>query len=189
MKEHNPSLPHTDVLSEYTLFLDRDGVLNLPIVDDYARKADDLVLVEDIVQSMSSLIGLFKRVVLVTNQQGVGRELMSERDLEDVHLKLYLALKSQGIVWFDAAFFAPYLKTEDHAWRKPSNGMLLMAKEYFNDIDFSKAIMVGDSPGDMKLADTVGLLKVRIENPQFSFDNQDFTFPTLASFVSHLLKD
>ncbi|HAY87963.1 MAG TPA: hypothetical protein DCY51_00805 [Bacteroidetes bacterium] len=189
MKEHKPSLPHTDVLSEYTLFLDRDGVLNLPIVDDYARKADDLVLVEDIVQSMSSLIGLFKRVVLVTNQQGVGRELMSERDLEDVHLKLYLALKSQGIAWFDAAFFAPYLKTEDHAWRKPSNGMLLMAKEYFNDIDFSKAIMVGDSPGDMKLADTVGLLKVRIENPQFSFDNQDFTFPTLASFVSHLLKD
>jgi hypothetical protein len=41
----------------------------------------------------------------------------------------------------------------------------------------------------MKLADTLGLLKVKIENPQFTFDNQDFTFATLASFVSHLSKD
>jgi histidinol phosphatase-like enzyme len=67
--------------------------------------------------------------------------------------------------------------------------MLLKAKEYFPDIDFSKAMMIGDSPGDMKLADTLGLLKVKIENPQFTFDNQDFTFATLASFVSHLSKD
>jgi hypothetical protein len=50
-------------------------------------------------------------------------------------------------------------------------------------------MMIGDSPGDMKLADTLGLLKVKIENPQFAFDNQDFTFATLASFVSHLSKD
>jgi histidinol-phosphate phosphatase family protein len=189
MKEHKPFLPSKDVLLEYTLFLDRDGVLNLPIVDDYARKADDLILVEDIVHTMSSLAVFFKRIILVTNQQGVGREVMSEIDLENVHLKMYNALKIVNQQWFDVAFFAPYLKTENHTWRKPSNGMLLKAKEYFSDIDFSKAMMIGDSPGDMKLADTLGLLKVKIENPQFAFDNQDFTFATLASFVSHLSKD
>jgi histidinol-phosphate phosphatase family protein len=158
-------------------------------VDDYARKADDLILVEDIVHTMSSLADFFKRIILVTNQQGIGRKVMSDTDLENVHLKLHNALKIKNQYWFDAAFFAPYLKTEEHTWRKPSNGMLLKAKEYFPDIDFSKAIMVGDSPGDMSLADTVGLLKVKIDNPQFSFDNQDFTFATLASFVSHLSKD
>jgi histidinol-phosphate phosphatase family protein len=189
MKEHKSSLPSKDVLSEYTLFLDRDGVLNLPIVDDYARKADELILVENIVHTMSNLAVFFKRIILVTNQQGIGRKVMSETDLENVHLKLYNALKIKNKYWFDTALFAPYLKTEEHMWRKPSNGMLLKAKEYFPDMDFSKAIMVGDSPGDMMLADTVGLLKVKIDNPQFSFDNQDFTFATLASFVSHLSKD
>jgi histidinol-phosphate phosphatase family protein len=188
MKEHRAFLPSKEELKECTLFLDRDGVLNLPIVDDYARQPEDLVLVDGIVESIAKLVLLFKRVILVTNQQGVGREVMSERDLEDVHLKLYNALKKGGVDWFDSAFFAPYLKTEKHTWRKPDNGMLLKAKEYFVDVDFSSAIMVGDSPGDMLLADSLGLTKVKIANPQFSFDNQDHSFSSLASFVSHLSK-
>jgi histidinol phosphatase-like enzyme len=61
--------------------------------------------------------------------------------------------------------------------------MLLKAKEYYPDIDFSKSIMVGDSPGDMALADQLDIIKVRILNDQFEFDNQDFTYSDLSSFV------
>ena len=64
--------------------------------------------------------------------------------------------------------------------------MCLKAKEYFPDIDFTKAIMVGDSPSDMALAEPFNVLKVRIRNSQFSFDNQDFTFNSLADFVTKL---
>ena len=64
--------------------------------------------------------------------------------------------------------------------------MLLKAKKYFEDIDFSKAIMVGDSPGDMKLADSLEIFKVRINNPQFNFDNQDVQFDSLSGFVYSL---
>lgn len=186
MSEHKAYLPSKSECKEYTLFLDRDGVLNEPIVNDYARCPDNLILVEGFADSMYWLLTHFKRVILVTNQQGVGRQIMSEINLEDVHLKMYNALKYRGVQWLDAAFFAPYLKTENHNWRKPNNGMLQKAKEYFQDIDWTKAIMVGDSPGDMKLADTLGVLKIRISNPQFDFDNQDYRYESIVDFVATL---
>ncbi|MDG2454573.1 MAG: HAD-IIIA family hydrolase [Bacteroidia bacterium] len=184
MNEHKAYLPSRKERKGYTLFLDRDGVLNEPIVDDYARQPSDLILVSELANSIEALLVQFKRVILVTNQQGVGRKVMSDIDLEDVHLKMYNHLKNRDVQWFDAAFFAPYLKTENHTWRKPNNGMLHKARAYFPDIDWKKSIMVGDSPGDMQLADSLGIIKVRIANPQFSFDNQDFKFDTVADFVA-----
>ena len=186
MTEHNRYLPSRQQATEYTLFLDRDGVINEPIVDDYARKPEDFVFCAGAIDAIAELRSIFKKIVLVTNQQGVHRGLMSEKDLEDVHLKMYNGLKSKGIRYFDGILFAPYLKTVNHKWRKPSNGMLLKAKEYFTDIEWSKSIMVGDSPGDMQLADSLELIKVRIENPQFSFDNQDYKFKSLAEFIDCL---
>lgn len=186
MKELKRFLPKGDQCKEYTLFLDRDGVINEPIIDDYAKVPEDFIFCNVAVNALGELKALFKRVVIVTNQQGVHRQVMSEQDLEDVHLKMYRSMKSIGVSYFDAAFFAPYLRSADHPWRKPSNGMYAKAKEYFEDIDWEKCIMVGDSPGDMALADSKSILKVRILNPQFDFDNQDFTFQSLSDFVDCL---
>ena len=121
MSEHKAYLPSITECKDYTLFLDRDGVLNEPIVDEYARQASDLILVNILADSLEVVLSHLLQVVLVTNQQGVGRGVMSDTDLEDVHLKMYNAMKSIDLQWFDAAFFAPYLKTENHNWRKPSN--------------------------------------------------------------------
>jgi histidinol-phosphate phosphatase family protein len=186
MKEHNTFLLSKKELADYTLFIDRDGVINEPIIDYYACKPADLVLCEGSVQALSELSVIFKHIILVTNQQGVGKGVMSETDLENVHLKLYDATKKDASFYFDASFYAPYLKSEAHLWRKPQNGMLLKAKTYFPDVDWKKSIMIGDSPGDMQLADSLGLLKVRIRNTQFSFENQDYSFDSLAGFVASL---
>lgn len=184
MNEHSKYLPTTRACKEYTLFVDRDGVLNQPIIDDYARKPEDLLLVPGIIETLNVAKMLFKHVILVTNQQGVGRGLMSDIDLENVHLKMYDNFKSLGVPWFDAVFYAPYLTTENHTWRKPNNGMLLKTKSYFPAIKWEKSIMVGDSPSDMKLADSCNVTKVRIENPQFNFDNQDVCFKTFTDFIA-----
>lgn len=186
MSEHKPFLAKN--LSDSTIFLDRDGVINLPIVDDYAKQPSDFILVEGVLEALGELQQMVKRLVMVTNQQGVHRKVMSEKDLENVHLKLYNSLKNKGISYFDASFYAPYLKEESHEWRKPKNGMLLKAKSYFPDIDWNNTIMVGDSPGDMQLADTLGITKVKIVNPQFSFDNQDFTYTDFPAFVAAMSK-
>ena len=64
--------------------------------------------------------------------------------------------------------------------------MLLKEQNYIEGIDFSKAMMVGDSPRDMSLSDSLEFLKVRINNPQFEFDNQDVQFDSLSAFVHSL---
>jgi D-glycero-D-manno-heptose 1,7-bisphosphate phosphatase len=186
MSEHKPFLPEN--LTGFTIFLDRDGVINQPIVEDYAKQPADFILLDGVLEALGKLQRMAKHVVMVTNQQGVHRRLMSEKDLENIHLKLYNSLKDKGVSYFDASFYAPYLKGESHEWRKPKNGMLLKAKSYFPDIDWNKAIMVGDSPGDMLLADTLGITKVKIANPQFSFDNQDFTYTDFPAFVAAMSK-
>ncbi|MFT4875906.1 MAG: histidinol-phosphate phosphatase family protein [Bacteroidia bacterium] len=186
MQEHKKYLPSRAALKEYTLFIDRDGVINEPIVDNYAKRPEDFILCKGAIDALGELYQIFDKVILVTNQQGIHRGLMSESDLEDVHLKMYKALKNKDLPYFDAAFFAPYLSKVNHPWRKPHNGMLRKAQNYFEGIDFSKAIMVGDSPGDMKLADSLEILKVRINNPQFEFDNQDVQFDSLSAFVYSL---
>ena len=186
MNELKKYLPSSEECKEFTLFLDRDGVLNEPIIDDYAKRPGDFIFCKGALGALARLQVLFKRIIIVTNQQGVDREVMSESDLEDVHLKMYNAMKSSKIPYFDSVFFAPYLKNVNHNWRKPSNGMYEKSLEYFKDIEWEKCIMVGDSPGDMHLADTKNIIKVKILNSQFDFDNQDFSFKNLSAFVDCL---
>lgn len=188
MSEHNTFLPSVEDCQFYTLFVDRDGVINQPIIDDYAKDPSEFIFCEGALDALHHLKTIFKRVVLVTNQQGVGKHVMTSQDLENVHLKMYDTIKSKGFSYFDLVLYAPYLSTVKHAWRKPNTGMLLKAKEYYTDIDFSKSIMVGDSPGDMALADQLDILKVRVLNDQFEFNNQHYTYADLGGFVTALSK-
>ncbi|MFY0643471.1 MAG: HAD-IIIA family hydrolase [Bacteroidia bacterium] len=171
--------------SEYTLFLDRDGVINAPRVDDYVKNTDEFELTENALEAIQLLNQTFKRIYVVTNQQGIDRQLMTVNDLEDVHLKMYKTLKNNNVTWFNQVFYAPYLRADNHPWRKPKTGMIEKAKMYQN-MELSKSVMVGDSPGDMELASKIGALKVRISNPQFDFDNQDMHFDTLYQFALYI---
>lgn len=186
MNERKIYLPKLSDCKEYTLFLDRDGVINQPIINDYAKRPEDFIFCDGALEALDVLQQNFQRVIIVTNQQGIHRKIMSEKDLEDVHLKMYNSLKSKGYDYFNAVFFAPYLRTVKNEWRKPGKGMYIKALSYYPDMDWNKAIMVGDSPTDMGLADQYEVLKVKISNLQFSFDNQDFEFESLKSFVEAL---
>jgi histidinol-phosphate phosphatase family protein len=188
MKEHKVFLPSSSELGDYTLFLDRDGVINKPRVADYAKNPEEFEIIDGALEAIRVFNQFFKRVIIVTNQQGIHRGLMSETDLENVHLKLYNALKEEGIKYPDAVFFAPYLRVNQHNWRKPDVGMVTQSQTYFEDIYLDKCIMVGDSDGDMKLADNIGAIKIKVANSQFNFDNQDYTFDSLWLFAQYLTK-
>lgn len=189
MNELSAYLAKRGKLEEFTLFIDRDGVINEPIVNDYARKPADFILVNKAVEAIGLLQNVFKQIVVLTNQQGIHRKLMGEKDLENIHLKLYNALKSENIPYPEAVFFAPYLKKINHTWRKPNTGMPEQAKNYVPSIDFNKSIVVGDSPGDMELADQIGAVKIKIANPQFSFENQDAEFASLWEMAKYLTQN
>ncbi|MCS6819569.1 MAG: histidinol phosphate phosphatase, partial [Chitinophagales bacterium] len=74
-----------DVDKTWTLFLDRDGVINLHYPNDYVKSVEEFIFLEGALDAIRDLSRVFKRIIVVTNQQGVGKGLMSEADLDLIH--------------------------------------------------------------------------------------------------------
>jgi D-glycero-D-manno-heptose 1,7-bisphosphate phosphatase len=136
--------------SNWTLFLDRDGVINHRIWDDYVKKTSEFVLLEGVAESISKFNQLFYKVLVVTNQQGIGKGLMTERNLFEIHSYCSeLLKKNNGHI--DQYYFAPDLKNAQNNMRKPSSGMALKAKSDFPQIDCSKSILGGDTDSEIEM--------------------------------------
>ena len=114
----------------------------------------------------------FHRVVIVTNQQGISKRLMTEDDLHKVHQHLLQEVQNFG-GRIDAIYHAPQLAEENSIMRKPNIGMALQAKEEFPSIDFKKSIMVGDSISDIEFAKNANMFGVLIGQSEkyFSIDS------------------
>ncbi len=119
----------------WTLFLDRDGVINKRIENDYVKKPDEFHLLPGAVEAIAKLSSHFGRVIVVTNQQGIGKGLYTHDDLAAVHEKLTEAVDHAG-GRIDAIYYAPQLAAEKSHMRKPGIGMALLAKEKFPEINF-----------------------------------------------------
>jgi histidinol-phosphate phosphatase family protein len=144
----------------WTLFLDRDGVINLHYPNDYVKKWDEFYFLEGVLDALRDLSHVFKRVIVVTNQQGVGKELMSHEDLEFIHAEMLREVRKYG-GRIHAIYSATDLVEKDHRqMRKPLTGMAKQAKKDFPEIDFSKSIIVGDSASDMEFGKNAGMITV-----------------------------
>ncbi len=105
--------------SEWTLFLDRDGVINKRLPGKYVRKIEEFEFLPLVPQAIARFSLIFGRIIVVTNQQGIGKQLMTEAELEVVHKFMFQEIeKSGGIV--EAVYFCPDLKTDANPCRKPS---------------------------------------------------------------------
>ncbi|MBR4136198.1 MAG: HAD-IIIA family hydrolase [Bacteroidales bacterium] len=144
-----------------TLFLDRDGVLNERIVDGYVTRPEEFVLLPGVLEALRLLRSRFDRIVLVSNQQGIGKGLFSLEDLDKVHAYMQSLFKAQGTP-LDAIYVCPHLASEHCDCRKPNVGMALQAKDDFPEIDLSTSIMVGDSLSDMQFAHNAGIRAVSV---------------------------
>ncbi len=144
----------------WTLFLDRDGVINLHYPNDYVKSWDEFYFLEGALDALTALGKIFRRIIVVTNQQGVGRGLMSSEDLELIHDEMLKEVRKHG-GRINAIYAATDLKESDvKQMRKPEIGMAKRAKKDFTEIDFSKSIMVGDSVSDMEFGRNAGMITV-----------------------------
>ena len=145
----------------WTLFLDRDGVINERIMNGYVTNVDEFKFLEGSESAISGLTRLFNRVLVVTNQQGIGKGLMTERNLLEIHAymcdQVYL---SGGKI--DKCYFAPNLKEAEDDMRKPGPAMAEMAQLEFPEIDFRYSVMVGDTDSDILFGKNLGMRTVRI---------------------------
>jgi D-glycero-D-manno-heptose 1,7-bisphosphate phosphatase len=168
----------------WTLFLDRDGVLNRKIDDDYVRNWNQFEFLPGVKEALAICAGLFGKIVIVTNQRGVGRGLMTEAELHEIHMRLMDEVEAKG-GRIDAIFYCPDITDEGSTHRKPAPGMAFDAQELFPEIDFNKSIMVGDSSSDMLFGKQLGMKTVLI-GPNLK-PQADCLFPSLVKFITALV--
>ena len=133
------------------LFLDRDGILNKHLPGDYVRRWDMWQWLPGVLEAMPKMAQRYKRIFVVTNQQGVGKGLMSEADLQDVHAHMLADIAAAG-GRIDKVYVCTELESAHSLNRKPEIGMALQAQKDFPEVDFHRSVMVGDSESDRQFA-------------------------------------
>lgn len=143
------------------IFFDRDGIVNFRIVGEYVDRADKLKIIDDFVLFFRRIKSLGYLTFLITNQQGIGKGLMTENDLNTVHEEMQNYLISETNHIFDDIFFCPHMAEENCLCRKPQPGMLLEAAEKWN-IDLKNSWMIGDRKSDIEAGKSAGTNTVLI---------------------------
>jgi D-glycero-D-manno-heptose 1,7-bisphosphate phosphatase len=171
--------------STWTLFLDRDGVINERIMGAYVRSLEEFRFLPEVPESIAQLSFIFGRVLVVTNQQGIGKGIMTERNLHEVHAYMCAEVALCGGK-IDQCFFAPELHGTEGSLRKPKPGMALEAKKQFPEIDFERSVMIGDSDSDMVFGQQLGMKTVRVRTVEPIGIEADETVESLSEFLKGL---
>ena len=179
------TLKNLNIDNTWTLFLDRDGVINKKIDNDYVKHSTDFEFIDGVLNALRIVNPLFKTIVVVTNQQCIGKRIIYPEDLDLIHKNmLYEITYLNGRI--DKVYYAPYLASDNHPDRKPGIGMALKAQKDFPNIDFNKSIIIGDSLSDMEFGKNAGMKTVYISNEPLIDERIDFNFKSLIYFAHTL---
>jgi histidinol-phosphate phosphatase family protein len=147
--------------NSWTLFLDRDGVINERLHNDYVKSPQEFRFISGSDDSIVSFSKIFGWLFVVTNQQGIGKGLMTESNLNEIHRLMEQKVEIKGGK-ITKVYYAPGLSSPDNYMRKPKPGMALLAQRQHKGVDFNKAIMVGDTDSDIIFGSNLGMKTVRI---------------------------
>ncbi len=164
----NPSMQNNK-LQKSALFLDRDGVINRQIPGDYISDWSQFEFLPGVIDALKLLQKRYAPIVVVTNQQGIGKGLMQVEQLHAVHYYMRKVLAEKGVK-LDSIYFCPNLEQDQSECRKPNTGMALLAKADYPSIDFSRSVLVGDSDSDIAMGQQMGMFTVKI-NPNKRSDD------------------
>jgi D-glycero-D-manno-heptose 1,7-bisphosphate phosphatase len=180
------NLQHID--NTWTLFLDRDGVINEEKEDSYIFHYGEFHFYAGALEALKRFGEVFGHIVVVTNQRGVGKGLMTAADLQAIHEQMVAAIVAVG-GRIDRIYFADSLDN-DHPLRKPQPGMAHAAQRELPAIDLSRAIMVGNNLSDMEFGRNAGMYTVYLKttNPTQPLPHVaiDLAFNSLHDFAKHL---
>lgn len=171
----------------WTLFLDRDGVINERKMGGYTLHVDEFKFLPKIPETIAALSQLFSYVFVATNQQGIAKKVMTRRNLSEIHAYMCSQVKLHGGK-IDKVYYAPELKNEKSKMRKPNPGMALEAKKDFPTVDFQKSIMVGDTDSDILFGMNLGMKTVRIKTEEPIGIQSDLTVSSLVEFYEWIKK-
>jgi D-glycero-D-manno-heptose 1,7-bisphosphate phosphatase len=172
------------------VFLDRDGVINVfPGAGKYVLSWSEFRFMPEVRENLARLrkAGFF--LTLITSQSGVGRGLMTQVALDEIHAKMQEAL---GTERFDAICFCPHRPDEGCPCRKPSPWMIQQAAQE-HGLDLARSFVIGDTSRDIVMGRAAGCRTVlcrsnlpRLEDVS-SEKRADRMFATLAEAVEWIL--
>ena len=146
-----------------TLFLDRDGVINVKLDGQYVKNTDEFEFIKGAQVAISKLSNIFNRIIVVTNQQGIAKRIMSDKDLDALHEYMLLELEKNGGV-IDKIYYCPHLSSENCNCRKPNPGMIQQALIDFPEIKLAHSYLIGDSDTDILAGNSMGLISVKVDD-------------------------
>jgi D-glycero-D-manno-heptose 1,7-bisphosphate phosphatase len=177
------SLTHID--DRWSLLLDRDGVINVEKNNDYILHWNEFQFYSYSLKALALLATIFPRICIVTNQKGVGKGLMTTEALATIHTNMITAIQQAG-GRIDKIYYCSDLE-DTSPNRKPQPGMAFQAKADFPAIDFSKTIMVGNRPSDMRFGRNAGVHTVYLDTTHPETTNPhpdiDVRYPHLLAFA------
>jgi len=152
-------------MSNVAIFLDRDGTINFD--PGYIKNPDDVKILPGVSEGIRKLkVELGFKIVVVSNQAGVSKGLMTLEDVHAVNNRIQELLKKENAE-IDAFYFCPfhpdYDDEEKSKCRKPSPLMLLKAAEEL-DIDLTRSFMVGDRAGDIEAGLNAGVKSILLQS-------------------------
>ena len=139
--------------------MDRDGTLTRER-PDYVKTPEELELLPGISRPLSLIRENGYLLVIVTNQSAVGRGLTTERQIDEIHRKMFSELEKLGCK-VDAVYYCPHRPEEECSCRKPEPGLILRAAKDLG-IDIGKSWMVGDKDIDLVAAQRAGCRGVKV---------------------------
>ena len=185
-RKEAPDLKKVD--KSWTLFLDRDGVINQERVGNYVLNWNEFRFSEGALEAFSVLGKRFGHIFIVSNQRGIEKGLMTEADLQDIHTRMLQEMGKAGI-HIDKIYYCT-AKDDRCFHRKPNPGMAIKAYLEFPAVQPEKSIMVGNKPSDMRFGRSAGMHTVFLTttNPHEPFPNPDtdLRFESLLQFARAL---
>lgn len=154
---------------DWSLFLDRDGVINVRPVNDYVKHWSEFEFLPGAIEAVALLSRFFRFVFVVTNQQGVGKGLMKSDDLEEIHRNMMKQIEEGG-GRLTRIYSCTDLENTTPNCRKPAPFMAYQAKNEFPQINFSRSIMVGDTLSDIQFGRNSGMHTVLVSSAEANID-------------------
>lgn len=143
------------------VFFDRDGVLNKER-KDYVKSVDELEIFENIGEIIKKLKNNGFKIVVITNQSAINRNLTSKENILEIHNSIQKNLKKSNTS-IDKFYFCPHTPNENCDCRKPKSGLLINAASDM-DIDLKSSWMIGDNDSDIVAGENVGCKSIKIKN-------------------------
>ena len=169
------------------IFFDRDGIVNYRIVDGYVSKIDEFHFIPDFFNFFESIKKVGFLAILVSNQQGVGKGIITIEKLAEIHKFMQITLEKVTKFKFDDIYVCTELAQINSYRRKPNPGMILEAINKWN-IERTQSWMIGDSISDVIAGKRAGINTILISSQNKLISEADKHFDSLIfeSFLPYI---